>query len=649
VNLTEKIIAAHLEGGTPRVNEEISLRVDQTLTQDIMGMLAYLAFETLGVKKVRTELSVSYIDHNLVYLDNKNPDDHAYLLSAAKKYGVILSRAGNGICHALHRDRFSVPGKVLIGSDSHTPSCGAMGMLGIGVGGLDVAAAMAGIPLTLRMPAVSGIRLEGSLRPGVSAKDLALAIVARIGCKGGTGKALEYWGPGLEGLSVSERFTIANMGAETGATCSLFPADKETRRFLASQGREHDFVPQEADKDAAFSESLCFNLDQIRPMVARPHQPDNAVPLEELPHIPVNQVFIGSCTNSSYADLKTAAMILKGHVVPGGVSLIISPGTRQNFRMLLEDGSIETFLLSGARILECGCGPCIGMGQAVQSGGVSLRTANRNFKGRCGTADSQVYLASPAVAAASAINGYISLPGMVPDPALLEPPGTPYINDNLFVFPEPRGALPGVEPELVRGPNIKPVPLGSPPDDHIECRVVICLGDNISTDEIAPTGPVYGAFRSNIPQASETAFIRIDPEFASRARAYGSSAIVGGENYGQGSSREHAAALPMYLGVKFVLAKSYARIHRSNLVNFGVVPLEFAEPSDWEKISQGDSFVLDGLRTLLNQGKGRLEWVSGEKSPRPSQGAIPVKGSFTLREQSILLAGGLLNFIRGAE
>ncbi|MGI6631880.1 MAG: aconitate hydratase [Bacillota bacterium] len=639
MNLTEKIIAAHLVDGSMEPGAEVALKIDQTLTQDALGTVAYLAFETMGISRVRTRRSVSYIDHNMLCVDNKNPDDHAYLLSVARKYGIYLSRAGNGICHSIHCGRFAVPGETLAGGDSHTPSCGAVGMLGIGVGGMDVAAAMAGEPLVIRMPEVVNIRLTGEFRPGVSAKDLALTIVSTLTVKGGNNTVLEYSGPALRNLSVPERFTVANMGAETGATSSIFPADEQVYRFFRAQNREHDYRRLAPDDGACYGRTLEFDLADIEPVVARPYQPDNVCPVKDLGTVKVDQVFIGSCTNSSYADLKTAAAVLDGHVVPAHVSLVISPGTLQNYRMLARDGILDVFLRAGARILECGCGPCVGMGQAPMTGGVSVRTSNRNFRGRSGAVDSQVYLASPAVAAASAVAGYICSADAVIDVYRLggihEPDEYP-ADDNMIVAPAPDGS----SVEIVRGPNIKPVPLGTPIPDTLSCSVAIKVGDNVSTDEIAPTGAEIGALRSNIPASAKTVFARIDPNFHSRALSYKNSVIVAGENYGQGSSREHAALLPQFLGVKVVLAKSFSRIHRTNLINCGILPLVFKCPADLEHVEQGDHLIVRSVLEGIESGSFRLENATQGRT-------IDAVGDFTARERRLLLAGGLLNAIRG--
>lgn len=637
MNLTQRLIRDHLVWGTPEPGEEIALRVDQTLTQDALGMLCYIALEGLGIQSVRTELSVSYLDHNMVYMDYKNPDDHAYLQGIARRYGLVLSRAGNGICHLLHLERFSRPGALLVGNDSHTPSAGAACMLGVGAGGMDVAAAMAGAPLILRMPRVVRVELTGALPPGVSAKDAALWLVGRLGVAGGRGRALEYTGPGLAGLTVPQRMTLANMGAETGATTSVFPADEMLRRFLAANGREEVFRPMAADPDAVYDETICCDLSALRPMVALPHQPDRVCPVAEAGPVAVDQVFIGSCTNSSYTDLRRAALVLEGRRVHPRVSLVVSPGSRTIFRLLLRDGSIERFVAAGARILECACGPCVGMGQAVRSGGVSVRTANRNFKGRCGTADSSVYLVSPETAAACAVLGRLGEASELVDPARLaqvtEPERYPR-DDGMFLFPPEDGR----DAPILRGPNIRPMPVFAPLPERLEAAVSYKLGDNVSTDEIAPAGPAFVALRANIPEASKSVFVRLDPDFPNRAVGLGQSILVAGENYGQGSSREHAAALPRYLGVRAVLARSIARIHRGNLINFGILPLLFESEADYRRVEQGDLLCLEELPRQLRQGRLRLWNRTGGWELWARLDASP-------REVEVLLAGGLLNHI----
>ncbi len=638
MNLTEKLLSQHMVFGTLAPGGEIGLRVEQTLTQDALGMLTYMAFEQMGLPQVRTELSVSYLDHNMAYLDYRNPDDHAYLRGIAKRYGIYLSEAGNGICHVVHLSRFAIPGKLVVGTDSHTPCAGAAGMLGIGAGGLEVAAVMAGQPLRLRCPRVIRVELTGRLGPGVNAKDAALVLVGQLKVKGGLGAVLEYTGAGLQDLTVPQRMTLANMGAEVGATSSLFPSDEQTRTFFRAQGREEDWLPLSADADARYDETIFCDLSQIVSMVALPHQPDRVVPVTQAGSIKVDQVFIGSCTNSSYTDLTRAAAILKGHTVAEGVSLVVTPGTRQSYALLLQNGAIESFVQAGARILECGCGPCVGLGQAVRTGGVSVRTSNRNFKGRCGTEDSSVYLVSPETAAATAVLGRLAT---VEDPKLhqvLASISEPerYGGDDRMLRPPTAGEE---QVEILRGPNIQPIPMKEPLQDRLEAKVVIRLGDNVSTDEIAPAGARNVSMRSNIPAVSRSTFSRLDPSFADRALQYGQSMIIAGENYGQGSSREHAALMPMFLGVQAVLAKSFARIHRTNLINFGILPLVFQDPADWKGLEQGDSLELVDVWKGLDQGRLLVR--------NQTHGAqFTVELDISPYERELLLSGGLLRYIK---
>lgn len=638
MNLTEKLLSQHMVFGTLAPGGEIGLRVEQTLTQDALGMLTYMAFEQMGLPQVRTELSVSYLDHNMAYLDYRNPDDHAYLRGIAKRYGIYLSEAGNGICHVVHLSRFAIPGKLVVGTDSHTPCAGAAGMLGIGAGGLEVAAVMAGQPLRLRCPRVIRVELTGRLGPGVNAKDAALVLVGQLKVKGGLGAVLEYTGAGLQDLTVPQRMTLANMGAEVGATSSLFPSDEQTRTFFRAQGREEDWLPLSADADARYDETIFCDLSQIVPMVALPHQPDRGVPVTQAGSIKVDQVFIGSCTNSSYTDLTRAAAILKGHTVAEGVSLVVTPGTRQSYALLLQNGAIESFVQAGARILECGCGPCVGLGQAVRTGGVSVRTSNRNFKGRCGTEDSSVYLVSPETAAATAVLGRLAT---VEDPKLhqvLASISEPerYGGDDRMLRPPTAGEE---QVEILRGPNIQPIPMKEPLQDRLEAKVVIRLGDNVSTDEIAPAGARNVSMRSNIPAVSRSTFSRLDPSFADRALQYGQTMIIAGENYGQGSSREHAALMPMFLGVQAVLAKSFARIHRTNLINFGILPLVFQDPADWKGLEQGDSLELVDVWKGLDQGRLLVR--------NQTHGAqFTVELDISPYERELLLSGGLLRYIK---
>ena len=641
MNLVRKIIASHLVRGNMEPGGEIAMRMDHTITQDALGMLAYLSFEQMGKDQVETALSVSYLDHNMLYTDYKNPDDHAYLCSVAKRYGITVSRAGNGICHSVHLARFAVPGAAAIGTDSHTPSCGAIGMLGFGAGGLDVGAVMAGEPVTITMPKVIRVTLTGTLSPGVNAKDAALELMRRVGVKGGRGCAFEFAGSALAQLSVPQRLTLANMSVETGATTAVFPADHQTKIYLAAQGRAKDFIPMAADQNATYDGEIEINLSMLLPMAAAPHQPDHVIHVQDAKHVKVDQVFIGSCTNSSVSDLLRAAAVLEGRRAAPHVSLIVSPGTRQNYLHLLEAGAISTFLSAGARILECGCGPCVGMGQAVRTGGVSVRTSNRNFKGRCGTADSSVYLASPETAAATAVLGRIAAVDEVLGSAALEALariGEPvrYYTDDVLID-ENRGAKPEVP--VMKGPNIRDIPLGEGFVPQLRLGVVIKLGDNVSTDEIAPSGAKNVANRANIEEVSKSAFERIDPSFYRRALDMGRSVIAAGENYGQGSSREHAALMPMYLGVKAVIAKSFARIHKANLINFGILPLEFDRPEDYDHIRADDVLEIPDVSGALETGSTRVINVS-------SGTQFMAQLHISAHEREILSAGGVLRYIQ---
>ncbi|GEA13834.1 MAG: aconitate hydratase [Moorella sp. (in: firmicutes)] len=633
-NLAQKIISQHLVAGRMVPGEEVAIRIDQTLTQDATGTMAYLQLEAMGIPRVRTKLSVSYVDHNTLQTGFENADDHLFLQSIAAKYGIIFSRPGNGICHQVHLERFAVPGTTLLGSDSHTPTAGGVGALAIGAGGLDVAVAMAGGPFYFNMPAVIRVNLHGRLSPWVSAKDIILEVLRRLTVKGGVGKIIEYGGDGVATLSVPERATITNMGAELGATTSIFPSDEVTRSFLAAQGRPDDWVELLPDADATYEQVIDIDLGSLEPLVARPHMPDNVATVREVGPIKVNQVAIGSCTNSSYTDLMRVAAILKGKRVHPDVSLVIAPGSRQVLRMLAQNGALADLVTAGARILECACGPCIGMGQAPPSGGVSVRTFNRNFQGRSGTADALVYLASPEVAAATAINGYLSDPRELGDPINITLPASFPVDDGMFIFPPEDGA----QVEIRRGPNIKPLPLPQPPDPMIEAPVILKTGDNITTDHISPAGAKYLPLRSNIPALAEHAFEGVDPTFARRAREAGRGIILGGQNYGQGSSREHAALCPMYLGIKAVIAKSFARIHRSNLVNFGILPLTFADPADYDRIEAGDRLIID-LHAGLEQDEIAVTNVTRGFTFKVRHGLSP-------RQQAIILAGGLLNYTR---
>ena len=633
-SLTYKILEQHLVSGRLTPGEEIAIRVDQTLTQDATGTMAYLQFEAMGIPRVRTKLSVSYVDHNMLQTDFRNADDHRYLQSVAAKYGVYFSRPGNGICHQVHLERFAVPGDVLLGSDSHTPTSGGLGMIAIGVGGLDIAMAMGGAPFHLACPKVTLVRLTGTLRPWVSGKDVIFEVLRRLTVKGGVGRVMEYGGPGVQSLSVPQRATITNMGAELGATTSIFPSDERTREFLTAQGREDAWKPLSADPDSAYDDVVEINLDDLEPMVACPSSPDAVKPISEVQGVKVDQVCVGSCTNSSYRDLMTVASILRGRTVSPRLSMTVSPGSRQVFEMIARNGALADMIAAGARILESGCGPCIGQGQAPPSGGVSVRTFNRNFKGRSGTDDDQVYLASPEVAAATAITGELTDPRTLGNPPEVAMPTSYPITDDMILPPSERPEA----VEVVRGPNIKPVPRGTPMPSIISGKVLLKVGDNITTDHIMPAGSVL-PLRSNIPAISEYVYQRVDRTFPARAKEAGGGIVVGGENYGQGSSREHAALAPMYLGVRAKIAKSFARIHRTNLINFGILPLVFANPSDYDDVQQGDELEIPAVRDALKAGNE----VIVRNVTRGTQ--YRTLHNLTQREVDILLAGGLLNTV----
>ena len=634
-NLTYKILKEHLVEGELKKGSEIGVCIDQTLTQDATGTMAYLQLEALGVEKVQTELSVSYVDHNTLQNGFENADDHRYLQSAAARFGAWFSRPGNGICHQVHLERFGAPGKTLLGSDSHTPTAGGLGMIGIGAGGLDVAVAMAGGPFYLVVPEVLRVNLEGTLPPWVGAKDIILELLRRLSVRGGIGKVIEYGGAGLENLSVPERATIANMGAELGATSSIFPSDLVTLQFLRSQGREDSWRPLEADQQACYEREITINLGELEPLAAAPHSPDSVKPVRELGPVKVDQVAVGSCTNGSYHDLRLLAAAMKGRVVHPGVSLVVSPGSRQVLISLTREGVIEDLIRSGARILETACGPCIGMGQAPPSGAVSVRTFNRNFAGRSGTADALVYLTGPAAAAAAALRGELTDPRELGSYPLLPAEYTPVIDDRMMIAPPEDGRA----VSLVRGPNIRPVPLNQPLPEKIGVKVLLVVDDNITTDHIVPGGSNVLPLRSNIEALSEHVFAALDCNFPARAREHGSGLIAAGENYGQGSSREHAALAPMALGVKAVLAKSFARIHKANLVNFGILPLVFNDPADYEKLSVGDELQIDQLSDQLEGSKISIDHVG--------RGCvIEAEHRLSPRQLKILKAGGLLNYTR---
>lgn len=635
--LAQKIIRAHLLHGDMTPGSEIALRIDQTLTQDATGTMAYLEFETMGIPRVKTELSVAYVDHNTLQSGFENADDHRYLQTVAKKHGVWFSRPGNGICHQVQLERFGKPGKTLIGSDSHTPTGGGIGMLAFGAGGMDVAVAMGGGAYYITMPKMFKVNLTGTLRPYVTAKDISLELLRILSVKGGVGAIIEWGGPGIAALSVPERATITNMGTELGATTSIFPSDDVTRAFLAAEGREADFIPLASDPDARFDRIIDIDLNTLQPMIACPHSPDNIVPVETLAGTKVDQVCIGSCTNSSLFDMLKVAALLKGRTIAPGVSLSISPGSKQVLTMLADCGALTDILASGARLLECACGPCIGMGFSPNSGGVSLRTFNRNFLGRSGTKDAQVYLVSPETAVAAALTGTITDPQTLgPMPAVTLPEQF-RIDDSAVLPPAPADEADAVE--VLRGPNIQPFPQSRPFADTLTAELVLKVGDNITTDHIMPAGAKILPYRSNIPKLAEFCFTVCDPTFPARAKAAGDGIIVGGSNYGQGSSREHAALVPMYLGIRCVVAKSFARIHAANLINAGILPLTFENPDDYDALQPGARLRIDDIRAGMAAGSLTLTDTAAGK-------AYSVVCSLTERQQAILLAGGLLNYTK---
>ena len=635
LTLAQKIIKDHLVSGTMRVGEEIGLRIDQTLTQDATGTMAYLQLEAMGIEQVKTELSVAYIDHNTLQAGFENADDHRYIRTVAKRHGIRFSRPGNGICHQVHLERFGVPGKTLIGSDSHTPTAGGLCMMGMGAGGLDVAVAMGGGAYYITMPRIIGIHLVGALAPWVSAKDIILEVLRRLGVKGGVGAILEYFGEGVETLSVPQRATVTNMGAELGATTSLFPSDERTREFLAREGRQDVWREIQPDGDAAYDETVTIDLSTLVPLAACPHSPDNVRPVSELAGMAIDQVCIGSCTNSSMQDMLTVAAILKGKTVAPNVSLSISPGSKQVYAMLAKTGALTDLIEAGARILECACGPCIGMGFSPNSGGISLRTFNRNFEARSGTKDAQVYLVSPEVAAVSAIAGTLCDPTTCGEAPQVTLPLSFDLNDNMIDLPASPEDAAAVE--VLRGPNIKPIPIGVAPAMTLAAPLILKVGDNITTDHIMPAGAKILPYRSNVPKLSEFCFTVCDPAFPARAAHAGEGIIVSGANYGQGSSREHAALVPLYLGIRAVIAKSFARIHMANLINFGIVPLTFADPADYERLSEGDMLRLPDFRRAVAEADAVTLYDD-------TNGAnIPLRLHFTERQREILLAGGLLN------
>ena len=637
LTLAQKIIKEHLVSGKMLAGEEIALRIDQTLTQDATGTMAYLEFEAMGIDRVRTEKSVAYIDHNTLQSGFENADDHRYIQSVAKKHGIYFSRPGNGICHQVHLERFGVPGKTLIGSDSHTPTGGGIGMLAFGAGGLDVAVAMGGGAYYITMPRMIRVNLTGKLCPFVTAKDVSLEILRILSVKGGVGSIIEWGGEGIASLTVPERATITNMGTELGATTSIFPSDEVTRAFLRAEGREDAFRPLAADPDAVYDRVIDIDLSALRPLIACPHSPDRVVTVESLKGTRVDQVCIGSCTNSSLMDLLKVAALLKGKTVDPRVSLSVSPGSRQVLTMLADCGALSDILASGARVLECACGPCIGMGFSPNSAGVSLRTFNRNFEGRSGTRDAKVYLVSPETAVAAALTGEITDPRLLGEMPQITMPAAFKVDDSAVLppaAPEEAGDV-----EVLRGPNIKEFPKSRPLGDRISAELILKVGDNITTDHIMPAGAKILPYRSNIPYLSKFCFAVCDETFAERAKAAGEGIVVGGSNYGQGSSREHAALVPLYLGVRAVIAKSFARIHAANLINAGILPLTFADPADYDQIAQGDRLTLSNLGAGLAAGKLTMtDETNGRK--------IALVGTFTDRQRAILQAGGLLAYTK---
>ena len=637
LTIAQKIIKNHLISGDMTVGSEVALKIDQTLTQDATGTMAYLEFETMGLKRVKTERSVAYIDHNTLQSGFENADDHRYIQSVCEKHGIYFSRPGNGICHQVHLERFGKPGKTLIGSDSHTPTGGGIGMLAMGAGGLDVAVAMGGGAYYITMPKMYKVNLIGKLNPFVTAKDISLEILRILSVKGGVGAIIEWGGEGIQYLSVPERATITNMGTELGATTSIFPSDEVTRAFLKAEGREEDYIPLASDADAEYDRIIDINLDELKPLIACPHSPDNIVTVESLKGTKVDQVCIGSCTNSSLFDMLKVAALLKGKTIDPSVSLSISPGSKQVLTMLADCGALSDIIASGARVLECACGPCIGMGFSPNSAGVSLRTFNRNFEGRSGTADAKVYLVSPETAVAAALTGEISDPRLLGEMPEVIMPEAFKINDNAILAPAAEDVAESVE--VLRGPNIKPFPAAKAQEDTLSAELVLKVGDNITTDHIMPAGAKILPYRSNIPHLSQFCFGVCDKTFPERAKALGESIIVGGSNYGQGSSREHAALVPMYLGVRAVITKSFARIHIANLINAGIMPLTFKNPDDYDKINQGDKLTMENIFAGMDSGEiTLLDETTGEK--------FTLVCSFTERQKDILKAGGLLQYTK---
>ena len=637
MTIAQKIIKNHLVSGDMTVGSEVALRIDQTLTQDATGTMAYLEFETMGIPRVKTEFSIAYVDHNTLQCGFENSDDHRYLQTVTAKHGVHFSRPGNGICHQVHLERFGKPGKTLIGSDSHTPTGGGIGMLAFGAGGLDVAVAMGGGAYYITMPKMFKVNLTGKLRPYVTAKDVSLELLRILSVKGGVGAIVEWGGEGVSTLTVPERGTITNMGTELGATTSIFPSDDITRQFLAAQGREEDYIPLASDPDAEYDRIIDIDLSTLEPMIACPHSPDNVVKVSSLKDVKVDQVCIGSCTNSSLMDLLKVAAMLKGKTVHPSVSMSVSPGSKQVLTMLANCGALSDILASGARVLECACGPCIGMGFSPNSGGVSLRTFNRNFLGRSGTKDGQVYLVSPETAVAAALTGYITDPTTINEPLEIQMPDKFLINDSAVLAPLP--CEEAAKAEVLRGPNIKEFPKSKAFTNDLSAKLVLKVGDNITTDHIMPAGAKILPYRSNIPFLSRFCFEVCDPSFSERAKAAGDGVIIGGSNYGQGSSREHAALVPMYLGIRCVIAKSFARIHVANLINAGILPLTFENPEDYDKLNQDT--VLDFADIFSGMDKGSITIT--DKTTGSSFNAVC---AFTDRQKAILKAGGLLNYTK---
>ena len=642
-NLTRKILESHLaKPSAMNPGDEIYVKVDQTLTHDINAVMTYLAFEAIGLDRTQVETSVSYLDHNLLYLDNKTPDDHIYLQSVAKRYGVHVSRPGNGICHAVHVARFGVPGKLSMGGDSHTPHGGSIGMLCIGVGGMDVATAMTGVPMRLKMPQIIKVNLKGHLKPGCNAKEIILEMLRRVGIKGGLGKVVEYVGEGAAGLEVAERATITNMGAEMGATTSIFPADEQVRKFMRPQGREDQYVEMIPDADAEYDGELELNLDELEPLIACPHQPDNVMPLKDAEKKKVQQVFIGSCTNASYSDIAKVALVLQGRHVNEDVSCTCAVSSKQVYKQLLRDGYLEMLIDAGVRILETACGPCCAIGQSPATKGVAVRTSNRNFKGRAGNPTAEIYLVSPESAAATAILGTFAtaediLGEDVAKLAEIHEPEVYPVDDSMIIKPLPEEEAKKVE--VVKGPNIKFLPVPEQPAEHLCVPVSLKTVDNITTDDITPASAEFSSMRSNIPLMSQYCYHRYDPEFAARAKEMGQSIIIGGENYGQGSSREHAAINPMYLGVRAVIAKSIARIHKGNLINHGIIPMIFEDPADYDKIEQGDELEINGLLEQMQ---------TKEVEVRDNTKGVTFKARLELSdsELEVISCGGQLRYLK---